>query len=172
MTLSFALNGRPHSGLGLETLRASLSVRHLMLGTHRAIPSSFKILIYSSYRLPRTRRSSSWFSKLVERLDLTELLPEEDRPSSQPPPAAPAPPFVSESAPPPLAESVPTSQPPPRHPPPPSPQPQLREGAVGELIKRNQDVYDKIINHRFPQALGNGTASLDGFRYYMIASHL
>ncbi|KAI6009768.1 hypothetical protein BKA83DRAFT_4415326 [Pisolithus microcarpus] len=40
--------------------------------------------------------------------------------------------------------------------------------AVAELLKRNHDVFDKIINHSFPRKLGDGTASLDGFRYYMI----
>ncbi|KAI6107725.1 hypothetical protein EV401DRAFT_429959 [Pisolithus croceorrhizus] len=42
------------------------------------------------------------------------------------------------------------------------------EGAVAELLKRNRDVFEKIINHSFPRKLGDGTASLDGFRYYMI----
>ncbi|KAI6160606.1 hypothetical protein EDD17DRAFT_1600181 [Pisolithus thermaeus] len=42
------------------------------------------------------------------------------------------------------------------------------EGAVAELLKRNCDVFEKIINHSFPRKLGDGTASLDGFRYYMI----
>ncbi|KIK17688.1 hypothetical protein PISMIDRAFT_24847 [Pisolithus microcarpus 441] len=42
------------------------------------------------------------------------------------------------------------------------------EGAVAELLKRNHGVFDKIISHSFPRKLGDGTASLDGFRYYMI----
>jgi hypothetical protein len=50
--------------------------------------------------------------------------------------------------------------------------PGLQEDTVAELLKRNQDVFDEVINHPFPRALGNGTASLDGFRYYMIVSHL
>ena len=36
--------------------------------------------------------------------------------------------------------------------------------------KDNDDVFDRLINHPFPQALGDGSASLDGFRYYMIVS--
>ena len=44
--------------------------------------------------------------------------------------------------------------------------------AVAILRNRNQDVYDQILNHPFPKALGNGTASLDGFRYFMVVGHL
>ncbi|KAJ7796428.1 hypothetical protein B0H14DRAFT_3158061 [Mycena olivaceomarginata] len=69
-----------------------------------------------------------------------------------------APPPVSVSVPPLPATSTPASP----------PQPQLQEDAVAELLKKNQDVFDKVINHPFPRAFGDGTASLDGFRYYMI----
>ncbi|KAJ7511528.1 hypothetical protein B0H11DRAFT_707716 [Mycena galericulata] len=48
------------------------------------------------------------------------------------------------------------------------PGPQFKEDAVAELLERNKDVFDNVINHQFPRALGEGTASLDGFRYYMI----
>ncbi|KAJ7731887.1 hypothetical protein B0H16DRAFT_1582787 [Mycena metata] len=48
------------------------------------------------------------------------------------------------------------------------PRPKFLENAVAELLKRNLDVYSNVINHPFPRALGEGTASLDGFRYYMI----
>ena len=58
--------------------------------------------------------------------------------------------------------------PPPQPPPPPKP----RVDAVAELLKTNQGAFDAIINHPFPRALGNGTASLDGFRYYMIVSQM
>ncbi|KAJ7740817.1 hypothetical protein B0H16DRAFT_52522 [Mycena metata] len=47
------------------------------------------------------------------------------------------------------------------------PRPQVQD-AVAELLKRNQKAFDDVINHPFPQALGEGTASLDGFRHYMI----
>ncbi|KAJ7722699.1 hypothetical protein B0H16DRAFT_1599958, partial [Mycena metata] len=51
----------------------------------------------------------------------------------------------------------------------PSPsQPQPQEDAVAELLRRNQKVFNEVINHPFPRAFGKGTASLDGFRYYMI----
>ncbi|KAJ7750600.1 hypothetical protein B0H16DRAFT_1887778 [Mycena metata] len=52
------------------------------------------------------------------------------------------------------------------------PQPQIQEGAVAELLEKNQDVFKKVIDHRFPCALGDGTASLDGFRNYMIQDWL
>ena len=54
----------------------------------------------------------------------------------------------------------------------PPPQLQLQEDAVAELLKKNEDVFDEVINHPFPRALGKGTASLDGFRYYMIVGYL
>ncbi|KAJ7740129.1 hypothetical protein B0H16DRAFT_1694352 [Mycena metata] len=46
------------------------------------------------------------------------------------------------------------------------------QNAVEELVKRNQKAYDKVVNHPFPRSLGDGTASLDGFRYYMIQDWL
>ncbi len=46
------------------------------------------------------------------------------------------------------------------------------EGFVARLLKDNKVVYNELINHPFPQSLGNGSASLDGFRYYMIVSYL
>ncbi|KAJ7744664.1 hypothetical protein B0H16DRAFT_1559768 [Mycena metata] len=52
------------------------------------------------------------------------------------------------------------------------PQPQIQEGAVAELLEKNQDVFDKVLNHPFPQAFGKGSASLDGFRHYMIQDWL
>ncbi|KAJ7744662.1 hypothetical protein B0H16DRAFT_1559759 [Mycena metata] len=51
------------------------------------------------------------------------------------------------------------------------PQPQI-QGAVAELLEKNQDVFDRVLNHPFPQAFGKGSASLDGFRHYMIANWL
>ena len=51
------------------------------------------------------------------------------------------------------------------------PPPQHQEDVVKKLIDRNRDAFDKIINHPFPKALSRGTASLDGFRYYMIVSY-
>ncbi|KAJ7750655.1 hypothetical protein B0H16DRAFT_1549743 [Mycena metata] len=52
------------------------------------------------------------------------------------------------------------------------PQLQIQEGVVAELLEKNQDVYNKVINHPFPQAFGKGIASLDGFRHYMIQDWL
>ncbi|KAF8149743.1 hypothetical protein K438DRAFT_1779223 [Mycena galopus ATCC 62051] len=93
------------------------------------------------------------------------LLPASPPAKPTPPSASAAPPAYT-SVPPPPAASVSTLPLPPGPLPPPQPQPQ--EEAVAELLKRNQDVFDEVINHPFPQALGKGTASLDGFRYYMI----
>ncbi|KAG6819745.1 hypothetical protein H0H93_009092 [Arthromyces matolae] len=42
------------------------------------------------------------------------------------------------------------------------------EDAVAKLLRINHDVFDGLLNHPFPRSLGNGSASLDGFRYYMI----
>ncbi|KAG6843380.1 hypothetical protein H0H87_005260, partial [Tephrocybe sp. NHM501043] len=47
-------------------------------------------------------------------------------------------------------------------------QSQTEDDVVTKLLKDNIDVYEELLNHPFPQSLGNGTASLDGFRYYMI----
>ncbi|KAJ7762886.1 hypothetical protein B0H16DRAFT_1805605 [Mycena metata] len=49
---------------------------------------------------------------------------------------------------------------------------QVPADAVAELLERNKDAYNNVINHPFPRALGDGTASLDGFRHYMIVSKL
>ncbi|KAK7050653.1 hypothetical protein R3P38DRAFT_3256587 [Favolaschia claudopus] len=56
----------------------------------------------------------------------------------------------------------------------PSPQarPNLEEGAVGEILRENREDYEEVINHAFPRAMGDGTASLDGFRYYMLVDRL
>ncbi|KAF8153689.1 hypothetical protein K438DRAFT_362417 [Mycena galopus ATCC 62051] len=54
----------------------------------------------------------------------------------------------------------------------PPPQPELWEDAVTELFERNKDVFDEVFNHPFPRSLGKGTASLDGFRYYMMQDML
>ncbi|KAJ7858373.1 hypothetical protein B0H14DRAFT_662277 [Mycena olivaceomarginata] len=45
-------------------------------------------------------------------------------------------------------------------------------GPTEELLARNQDVFDAVINHAFPRAFGKGSASLDGFRYYMVQDML
>ncbi|KAF8130063.1 hypothetical protein K438DRAFT_1788813 [Mycena galopus ATCC 62051] len=47
----------------------------------------------------------------------------------------------------------------------------MQNDAVAELVK-NQDVFDEVLNHPFPQALRKGIASLGGFRYYMIQDKL
>ncbi|KAJ7765234.1 hypothetical protein B0H16DRAFT_414896 [Mycena metata] len=51
------------------------------------------------------------------------------------------------------------------------PRPPVQD-AVAELLKRNRDAFNNVINHPFPRALGEGTASLDGFRHYMIQDWL
>ncbi|KAK7050657.1 heme oxygenase-like protein [Favolaschia claudopus] len=51
-------------------------------------------------------------------------------------------------------------------------QPNLEDGAVGDLLRENREDYDEVINHAFPRAMGDGTASLDGFRYYMLQDRL
>ncbi|KAF8217136.1 hypothetical protein K438DRAFT_411856 [Mycena galopus ATCC 62051] len=53
-----------------------------------------------------------------------------------------------------------------------TPPPGLEENAVAKLLERNKDVFNEALNHPFPRALGEGTASLDGFRYYMIQDKL
>lgn len=131
------------------------------------------LIPFPSCRFARARQLS-WASHL--RRVLSELEREADEHRSPPLPREPArtgsapPPPPSMPAPPspPPVPSVPASKR--SHPSP--PQPQLQKDAVAELIKKNQDVFDKIIDHPFPQALGNATASLDGFRYYMIVSSL
>lgn len=42
---------------------------------------------------------------------------------------------------------------------------------VEQLLDYNKDVYNQLIEHPFPKSLGGGTASLDGFRYYLIVRH-
>ena len=41
---------------------------------------------------------------------------------------------------------------------------------VQDLINNSGGCYNELIGHEFPQKLANATASLDGFRYYMIVS--
>ena len=41
---------------------------------------------------------------------------------------------------------------------------------VQNLIDKSGGCYNNLTKHAFPQKLANGTASLDGFRYYMIVS--
>ncbi|KAM6491916.1 hypothetical protein JOM56_012554 [Amanita muscaria] len=108
---------------------------------------------------PNARAQSHWLIPILNRL----LQPQQDQPSPPPPPTTlPAPP------PPPSAAAVPASPPPPKGP----PQPQVQEDAVAKLLEDNNDVFDRLINHPFPRALGDGSASLDGFRYYMIQDTL
>lgn len=42
--------------------------------------------------------------------------------------------------------------------------------AVDSLIENNKEVWDAFISHKFPPMLANGSAPLDGFRYFMIVS--
>ncbi|KAF8153715.1 hypothetical protein K438DRAFT_1987423 [Mycena galopus ATCC 62051] len=117
-------------------------------------------------------QSGYWLHLLRNELSRCGLL-QEDQPLVSPDahakrtlPSAHAPPPISTSVAPPPPVSAPALPVLPG--PPPPPQPQLQEDAVAELLKKNQDVFNEVINHPFPQALGAGTASLDGFRYYMI----
>jgi hypothetical protein len=109
---------------------------------------------------PRTRSSISqaqshpWLNLFMNQLSLARRRLQQDQFPLRPPPAAPAP--SPAPAPPPSASSVPLFQP----------------DVVAELHKSNQDVFDEIVNHSFPRAFGNGTASLDGFRYYMIVGQM
>lgn len=112
----------------------------------------------------RPRQSSSWLREFIlSRLpaDLSEPL--------RPQQAQPAPP---------PSEAPPASAPPPSHsrgaafPAPPSVQAEPQENVVDKLVEENRDVYTELIDHTFPQALGNGSAPLDGFRYYMIQDTL
>lgn len=109
---------------------------------------------------------------MLEHLNWSELLRSMQDPFTNAPEPAPAAPSPSEaasasgSAPPPSAATEP-SQAPPESP----SRPQPQEDQVVRLLKENKEVYDKLIYHAFPRALGNGSASLDGFRYYMIVGH-
>ncbi|KAF8201902.1 hypothetical protein K438DRAFT_1758169 [Mycena galopus ATCC 62051] len=80
----------------------------------------------------------SWTSVLINQLSPPPLL------SASPPSAS-----TSVPSPPVATASMPASLLSPGH-----------EDAVTELLKKNQDVFDKVINHPFPRALGKGTASL------------
>ncbi|KAF7306280.1 Heme oxygenase-like protein [Mycena indigotica] len=51
-------------------------------------------------------------------------------------------------------------------------QPKISEDLVAQLLERYKVAYDRVIDHAFPTAMGNGTASLDGFRYYMLQDRL
>ncbi|KAF8136871.1 hypothetical protein K438DRAFT_1786440 [Mycena galopus ATCC 62051] len=122
---------------------------------------------------PGANRSSSYASVVRNQgprsgLQQDQLLLSPGPHAKRTPSSAYAPPPVSASVSPPPAASAPALSLLLGHPPPPPPQPQFQEDAVAELVKKNQDVFDKVLNHPFPQALGMGTASLDGFRYYMI----
>ena len=106
---------------------------------------------------PRTRSSISqhpWLNLFINQLSLARRRLQQDQFPLRPPSAAPAP--SSTPAPSPSASSV----------------PQFQQDAVAELHKTNQDVFDEIVNHSFPQAFGNGTASLDGFRHYMMVGQM
>lgn len=112
----------------------------------------------------RPRQSSSWLREFIlSRLpaDLSEPLRSQQAPPAPPPSGAP-----------------PASAPPPSHsrgaafPAPPSVQAEPQENLVDKLVEENRDAYTELINHTFPRALGDGSAPLDGFRYYMIQDTL
>ena len=146
---------------GLEVLQVSLRAHQ---STHYSILSSSKF----SCRFARTNQSLSWLSFIINQLSRSGFQFQQDQPPLPPPPAQPAPSSTSPPVlPPPTAASAASQAPSNR-----LPQPQLQEDAVTKLLEENHDVFDKLINHPFPQTLGDGSASLDGFRYYMIVSHL
>ncbi|KAI6169023.1 hypothetical protein EDD17DRAFT_458170 [Pisolithus thermaeus] len=112
----------------------------------------------------RPRQSSSWLREFIlSRLpaDLSEPLRSQQ--TQPPPPPSEAPPAFA--PPPPRSRGA-------AFPVPPSDQPEPQENAVDKLLEENRDVYTELINHAFPQALGDGSAPLDGFRYYMIQDTL
>ena len=165
---------RPNSGLIFRPeWRPELRTRSSASGPQGtsgyALFNSLRYL-FALRRFTRANQSSSWLSRIKNELSRAGLLLQQDQPPLLPgPPPKPAPPSPSTSGPPPRAASEPASPLPRRLAPPTS---QLQEDAVEELLKKNKDVFDEVINHPFPQALGKGTASLDGFRYYMIVGHL
>jgi len=129
---------------------------------------------------PRTRdrksTTQSWFIPMLENLNWIELLRSMQDPFTtastepEPEPASDSESAPSASAPSasarstsarPSAATESSSQAP----------PQPKEKPVDKLLKDNEDVYKRLVNHPFPRALGDGTASLDGFRYYMIVGH-
>ncbi|KAJ7235013.1 hypothetical protein B0H12DRAFT_1327574 [Mycena haematopus] len=116
---------------------------------------------------PGVNQSLSWLDSLLLSLIRNQLPPPEN--PTSPSASTPPPPYTS--VPPPDSASVPALPLPPGPLPLPPPQPQL-EDAVTELLKKNRDVFDEVVDHPFPRALGKGTASLDGFRYYMIQDKL
>ncbi|KAJ7722685.1 hypothetical protein B0H16DRAFT_346841 [Mycena metata] len=119
-------------------------------------------------RTPDTNEPRPWYSPAIDLsrswLQQDQPLPSSGSPTNRTPSSEPASSPVTDAAPPPRAASAPASSRPPGR----LPAPQLQEDAVAELVKRNQDVFDEVINHSFPRSFGKGTASLDGFRYYMI----
>ncbi|KAJ7740814.1 hypothetical protein B0H16DRAFT_1757534 [Mycena metata] len=128
--------------------------------------------------LIRGKRAFSWVSLVKDELSRAGLYPKQPLPAS---PASTAsatslPSTVSAASPPSTASAAS----------PPSeasaaspgtaggtlpPRPQVSD-AVAELLRKNQKAFDDVINHPFPRALGEGTASLDGFRHYMIQDWL
>ena len=122
---------------------------------------------FFSCRLSRDHQieSPAWYPFVLDQLSRSGL--QDQLPSAKPGcKSASAPASTITAGPTPAPASTPTPAPTSQ------PQSQLQEDAVAELLKRNKDVLDELINHPFPRTLGNGTASLDGFRYYMIVSHL
>ncbi|KAJ7722689.1 hypothetical protein B0H16DRAFT_346998 [Mycena metata] len=114
---------------------------------------------------PGAKRAFTWASLVKGELSRAGLY---DQPLPTSPPSA-----ASDASPPSTAST--TSPPSTASPGTPGgtlpPQPQVPD-AVAELLKRNQDAFNNVVNHPFPRALGEGTASLDGFRHYMIQDWL
>ncbi|KAJ7757878.1 hypothetical protein B0H16DRAFT_656624 [Mycena metata] len=132
---------------------------------------------------PRTRssvtqpapatRAFSWASLVKDQLSRAGLHHDQPLPTH---PASPSSTASAESPPTASATSASTTSPPSTASAASSPIPGSTapppQDAVAELVKRNQKAFDKVVNHPFPRALGEGTASLDGFRYYMIQDWL
>ncbi|KAJ7767625.1 hypothetical protein B0H16DRAFT_334001 [Mycena metata] len=111
---------------------------------------------------PEGNRFHSWALIVKELKELPAFQQEQpNHPTALPIKATYTPEFPS--VPPPSVGSLQMPEPLPS-----SSRPHLQEDAVAELLRRNRKVFNEVINHSFPQAFGNGTASLDGFRYYMI----
>ncbi|KAF8133163.1 hypothetical protein K438DRAFT_1998216 [Mycena galopus ATCC 62051] len=100
--------------------------------------------------IPAANQSSSWLSFTRNELSRYGQL-QEDQPLVAPDAHAKRT-LPSPYASPPVSTSVP--------PPPPA----LSKDAVAELLKKNQDVFNEVINHPFPQALDKGLQSPTPFQ--------
>ncbi|KAJ7775548.1 hypothetical protein B0H16DRAFT_1713131 [Mycena metata] len=96
-------------------------------------------------RTYKAKRAVSWASIVKDQWSHAGIHHDKPLPTTQMSPSAAAPTS-------PRSTASTTSQPTPGYTFPPQP----------------KEAFDEVINHPFPRALGDGTASLDGFRHYMI----